>query len=88
MTRRFGFLLALALAACGPDDHLKVAGDAGVGSDAPDGGTTPTTLTSYVIDLITNHSGDTAPAAYATFSGLPDPDGDSNNTTAYSSLFP
>ncbi len=87
MNRRFGFLLAIALAACGPADHLHLGQDAGGGSDGSDGGTA-TTLTSYVIDLVTNHSGDPNPAAYATFSALPDPDGDSNNTAAYSSLFP
>ena len=46
------------------------------------------TLTSYVIDLVQNHTSDTTPAAYAEFSSLPDPDGDTNNTAAYSSLFP
>jgi hypothetical protein len=76
--------LPLVLAACGPDEHLKVA-DGGMGSD---GGPPAGTLTSYVIDLINNHSSDTAPRPYSEFGSLPDPDGDSNNTSAYGSLFP
>lgn len=72
--------IGLALSACGPSDHLTV-GDAG--SDGPGG-----TLTSYVIDLITNHTDDmSAPRPYSEFSSLPDPDGDTNNTAAYGSLF-
>jgi hypothetical protein len=69
--------MGLALSACGPDDHLTV-GDAG-----PPGNT----LTSYVIDLINNHTSDPTPRPYAEFSTLPDPDGDTNNTAAYGSLF-
>jgi hypothetical protein len=53
-----------------------------------DGGPPAGTLTSYVIDLINNHSSDTAPRPYSEFGSLPDPDGDSNNTSAYGSLFP
>ena len=75
--------MGLALAACGPDDHLTV-GDAGAGSDA---GPPAGSLTSYVIDLINNHTGDTAPRPYSEFGSLPDPDGDTNNTAAYGSLF-
>jgi hypothetical protein len=71
-------LLAIVcgLAACGPDDHLT-AGDAN-GSDAP-------TLTAYVIQLV--QSTDGTPRPYSEFGSLPDPDGDSNNTAAYRSLF-
>ncbi|HEY1550499.1 MAG TPA: hypothetical protein VGG28_21875 [Kofleriaceae bacterium] len=79
-------LLALAigvlLAACG-DDHPYVPGDSGSGSNVQPGGT----LTDFVIDLIENHSNDPTPAAYSTFSTLPDPDGSNNNGSAYSSLF-
>jgi hypothetical protein len=71
--------IGLALSACGPDDHLTV-GDAG----SDDGNT----LTSYVIDLINNHTSDPTPRPYSEFSSLPDPDGDTNNTAAYGSLFP
>jgi hypothetical protein len=63
----------VVLAACGPDEHLKVADD---------------NFTAYVIDLINNDGSDQAPRPYAEFASLPDPDGDSNNTTAYRSLFP
>ncbi|HUJ58292.1 MAG TPA: hypothetical protein VLX92_07360 [Kofleriaceae bacterium] len=80
-----GLVLGLALAGCGPDDKLHLGGDAGTGSDA---GPPGATLTSYVIDLVNNHSSDPTPAAYAEFSTLPDPDGSDNNTAAYSSLFP
>lgn len=73
-------VLPLVLAACGPDDHLKVGGDAGMGSDA---GPPTANLTTYVIDLINHHSSDTAPRPYSEFGSLPDPDGDSNNTAAY-----
>jgi hypothetical protein len=77
--------VGLALAACGPNDHLKVGGDAGMGSDA---GPPAANLTTYVIDLIENHSSDPAPRPYSEFGSLPDPDGDANNTGAYGSLFP
>jgi hypothetical protein len=85
-TRLFAIFagLGLALAACG-DDTPFVPKDGGPGSD---GGNPNATLTSYVIDLITNHSADQAPAAYADFKDLPDPDGDTNNGSAYSPLFP
>jgi hypothetical protein len=73
--------LVIGLAACGPDDHLSI-GDGGT-----DAGPPSATLTTYVKDLIENHTSDQAPRPYAEFSGLPDPDGDSNNTTAYGSLF-
>ena len=73
--------MGLALSACGPGDHLTV-GDAG-----SDGGPPGGTLTSYVIDLVTNHTDNSAPRPYSEFSTLPDPDGDTNNTAAYGSLF-
>ena len=47
-----------------------------------------TTLTSYVKDLVTNQTTATAlPRPYSEFGTLPDPDGDTNNGSAYSSLF-
>ena len=76
----------LAAGACGPDNKLHVADDAGVGSGSDAG--MPNTLTSYVIDLVNNHTSDPAPAPYSAFGSLPDPDGSNNNTGAYSSLFP
>ena len=45
-----------------------------------------TTLTSYVIDLVTNGTSSTEqPRPYSEFSSLPDPD--TANAAAYSSLF-
>jgi len=86
---RFALALALGLAAgaCGNDNKLHLGDDAGVGSGS-DGGQPTTTLTSYVIDLVNNHTSDPAPAPYSAFQTLPDPDGSNNNTGAYSSLFP
>jgi hypothetical protein len=84
--KRFLYLaIIVGLAACGPDDHLRVSNDGGAGSD---GGPPSATLTSYVIDLVNNHTNDTAAKPYAEFGSLPDPDGDTNNTAAYQSLFP
>lgn len=91
MKLRFCLSLAIALgfAACGPDDHLHLGQDGGAGSDAGSDAAPPaTTLTSFVIDLVNNHTGDSTPAAFTTFSTLPDPDADTNNTAAFSSLFP
>ena len=74
--------IGLALTACGPDDHLTVR-DAGADAGPPAG-----PLTSYVIDLVDNHTSETAPPRpYSEFGSLPDPDGDANNTAAYGSLF-
>jgi len=91
MIKPLGLALAIALGlaagACGPDNKLHVADDAGVGPGS-DAGSGNATLTSYVIDLVTNHSSDPAPAPYSAFGALPDPDGSNNNTGAYSSLFP
>ena len=78
-------LLLLALAACGNDDHLKT-GDAGTGSAMPDAPTTAATLTSYVIDLVQNHTTATdTPRPYSEFEALPDPD--QSNGSAYAPLF-
>jgi hypothetical protein len=83
-------LLIALVAACG-DDHQKMPADAGPGGDAapmPDAPPMPeATLTSYVIDLVQNHTNETeAPRAYSEFSSLPDPD--RNNGSAYAPLFP
>ena len=63
----------------------------GCGDDSPyvpqDAGPDPQTLTAFVIDLINNHSDDPAPVAYDAFKDLPDPDGDTNNVTAFQGLF-
>jgi hypothetical protein len=75
--------LGLTAAACG-DDSPFVPGD-GPGSGSGSGSNA--TFTSFVLDLVTNHTMDTAPADYSTFKDLPDPDGDSNNGSAYDSLF-
>lgn len=76
--------LAVASTGCG-DDNPTLAGDAP--TTGSDGSMPNATLTSFVIDLIKNHSTDPTPADYSTFSALPDPDGDDNNTAAYSVLF-
>jgi hypothetical protein len=75
--------LGLTAAACG-DDSPFVPGD-GPGSGSGSGSNA--TFTSFVLDLVTNHTMDPAPADYSTFKDLPDPDGDSNNGSAYDSLF-
>jgi hypothetical protein len=71
--------LAFAAGACG-DDSPYVQKDAG-----PD---PVVTFTSYVIDLVNNHTDSSAPVPYTDFKDLPDPDGEANNTAAYGSLFP
>jgi len=44
-------------------------------------------FTEFVIDLVNNHGDDQKPVTYDDFKDLPDPDGDTNNTAAYDSLF-
>jgi hypothetical protein len=82
----FGLILVLGLAsaACGDDTPFVPSDGNGSGSGSGSGSAT---FTSYVIDLIQNHSTDQQPAAYTDFATLPDPDGDNNNGSAYSSLF-
>jgi hypothetical protein len=82
----FVISLGFGSAACGPDDP-KLAEDAGPGDDAPPDAPPADNLTKFVIDLITNHGTDPAPAAFDSFKDLPDPDGDMNNTAAYQGLF-
>lgn len=93
LARRLALGLALAAAACG-DDHgatdAAVAIDAGPDAaiDAtPDAAPDAPTLTDFVIDQITHHTDATgAPAPYAQFGTLPDPD--QANPAAYAPLFP
>lgn len=88
---RAAVLFALALAACisekpalPPDADVQPMPDA-----MPDTPTEDTTLTSYVIDLITTQTTATAsPRPYSEFATLPDPDAAANNTSAYNVLFP
>ena len=75
--------LGLAAAACGDDTPFVPSDGQGSGS----GSGSNATFTAYVIDLVTNHSMDQTPAAYTDFKDLPDPDGDSNDGSAYDSLF-
>lgn len=83
---KFALALLVALAACGDDSPTKPP-DAGP-DGMTDGGMMEMTLTSYVKDLILNQTTATgAPKPYSEFSSLPDPDGDTNNRSAYSSLF-
>jgi len=82
--------LLAVVAACGDDKGPATPDAPNVIVDAPtvDAPVTPTTLTTFVIDQIKNHTNDTGAAVpFATFGTLPDPDGDSNNTAAYTSLF-
>jgi len=89
---KIAMLLAvvLAAAACGddspavPSDSPTMPGDgSGSGSGSGSGNAT---LTSYVIDLVMHHTAATETARpYAEFSALADPD--TNNGSAYSSLF-
>lgn len=83
--------LALAMAACGDDgggDNTDGPRPDGDNTDAMDVDAPPAvTLTSFVIDLVTNQTAsNTNPRAYADFATLPDPD--TNNPAAYMSLFP
>ena len=75
-------IVVVLVSACG-DDSPTVQD----GSSTPDGPNPNATFTSYVIDLVKNHTGDTTPAPYADFMALPDPDGDANNVHAYDPLF-
>lgn len=86
--------LALAASACGDDDNKH--NDASTGTESnppnpdasPDGGNPNANFTSFVIDLVKNHTNSTeAPVAYTSFSTLDDPDATNNNTSAYNSLF-
>ena len=81
---KIALALLIALAACG--DNIKVTSDGAAGSDS---GMNPSTnLTTYVTDLVLNHTTATDIAKpYTDFSTLPDPDGDANNGSAYSALF-
>lgn len=84
--------LAIGIAACGDDSG---GGDTPDGprpdadmTDAMDVDAPPAvTLTTFVIDLVTNQTAsNTNPRPYADFSMLPDPD--TNNPAAYNALFP
>ncbi len=94
--KSLGFVLALGLAAfaCGDDgnktiDAPTVMIDGRMIDAPPDGPPPPPTLTSYVIDLVKNHTNSTEAARpFTEFSTLADPDQTSNNVTAYASLFP
>lgn len=94
--KRLGFVLALGFAAlaCGdndskPDAHIVPPIDSTTTTDGMIDGSVPAaTLTSFVIDLVKNHTNSTElPKQFTDFSTLPDPDLTSNNLTAYSSLF-
>lgn len=78
MKRLLAIVIVFGFGACG-DDSPYVPQD--------DGGMEEQTLTTFVIDLIDNHTGDPAPVAFDAFKDLPDPDGDNNNVTAFAGLF-
>jgi hypothetical protein len=85
--KRVVLVLAVAFAAACGDNGNNVGPDSGSGSSGSDGGVNAT-LTSYVLDLVQNHTTATdASRPYSEFQALPDPDGDMNNGSAYSSLF-
>lgn len=71
--KRLALGLLLAVTACG--DNLP-GGPGGSGSDGgDDGGVTAKNLTTFVVDLIKNHTDDQAPpVAFDEFSTLSDPD--------------
>ena len=79
-----GVAIVLGFAACGDDSPYVPKDDAAVEPDAPDDNAA---FTKFVIDLVKNHGADVTPADYDSFKGLPDPDGDNNNTSAYGELF-
>jgi hypothetical protein len=83
---KFAFALAI-LVACG--DNLPPP--SGGGGDAGTDGPGAATLTSFVIDLVQNHTADnTQPVSFDQFATLPDPDLNNADPTkgGYSSLFP
>ena len=96
--KKLGVVLALGLAAfagaCGdnnstPDAPITPIHDSSVVDTMTDAPVVAATLTSYVKDLVLNHTNNTdLPRAFTEFSTLPDPDQTSNNLAAYSSLFP
>jgi hypothetical protein len=72
----------VATTGCG-DDNPTLGQQDGSGSGSNPGAT----FTSFVIDLVLNHGSDATPAAFTSFSTLPDPDGSANNPNAYNALF-
>lgn len=95
MKNAFAVLFVLVAAACGDNGNHQTPADSttppGDGSNTPGDGSNvqpPATLTSYVVDLVLHHTTTPEEArAYDEFKALPDPDGDMNNGSAYSSLF-
>ena len=93
--KKLGLVLALGLAAVACGDDAKSNPDASTAIDGkvtdgamPDGNNPNANLTTYVIDLVKNHTNNTdLPRAFTEFSTLPDPDQTSNNLAAYASLF-
>jgi hypothetical protein len=82
---KFAFALAM-LVACG-DNQIPPSGNGDAGTDGPGA----STLTSFVIDLIQNHTADnTQPVSFDQFAALPDPDLNNADpkTGGYSTLFP
>ncbi|MEO8846567.1 MAG: hypothetical protein ABI591_20080 [Kofleriaceae bacterium] len=79
-----GLAMAIGLTAAACGDDSPFVPDDGNGSGSGSGAAT---FTSFVLDLVTNHTTDPTPADYSTFKDLPDPDGDTNNGSAYDSLF-
>jgi hypothetical protein len=68
---------AVATTGCGDDNPtLQDAGSASGG-----------TFAAFVIDLVLNHGSDATPAAFTSFSTLPDPDGSDNNPNTFNALF-
>lgn len=97
--KSLGFVLMLGLGAiaCGdnkvtPDAPPQPQKDAAIDSPMIDAPMPPMTFTTYVIDLVKNHTDNGPSRAFTEFSTLPDPDGTSNNGNGtqgvYNTLFP
>ena len=85
---RLALGLLLTIAACGDNLRATATGGSDGGTDGPHHASN---LTTFVIDLIENHTDDHArPVAFDAFATLPDPDVNNADpkTGGYATLFP